>query len=114
LIRCGWEIRYKRVSIIYLENESLSCPNCFTEISYQCERKKNNIAVSKESVNCFEDYFEIYNVYQIRDMITDQQFKEMNITDEEMQFINLKCSNCYNPVGVKDTLNKYFIFFNAI
>jgi predicted nucleic-acid-binding Zn-ribbon protein len=78
--------------------------------------------VAKKAVNCFEDYFEIYDAEQVKTIVKEnikdlnlELFEEIGIDDgAEKQFINIKCSNCYNPVGVKDSLYKYYIFFNAI
>jgi hypothetical protein len=109
-----------------IESDTLSCPSCFNEIAYEYETKKYSLTVTKNAVNCFEDYFEIYNGEQLSNIVkenttgfngTKEQFNEIGISidnNTEKQFINLKCCNCYNPVGVRDSFNKYYIFFNAI
>lgn len=62
-----------------------------------------------------EDYLEIYDLNQLKDIISEEQFKELGIEEgDDRQFIKMNCINCGNPVGVKDAFNKYYIFFDAI
>jgi hypothetical protein len=70
--------------------------------------------MTKSEVNCIEDYSLIYDTDQLRSMVSEEQFKELNIDDEDIQFVDLRCSNCEEEVGVRDTFNKYYIFFNAL
>lgn len=111
----------KSKEYIILECDIISCPNCFTEISYESIKKENGIAIAKNAVNFFEDYFEIYNTDQLVDMIkesikniSDEQLKEIGIEDSEKQYISIKCGICYSELGIKDTFNKCYVFFNLI
>ncbi len=86
----------------------------------------NNLFTIEQFVNCFKDFFEIYNGQQVNEMIrnninnftaSSEQLAELGMDVQDVcsiEYVTIKCFNCYNIVGIYDTINKKYIIFNAI
>jgi hypothetical protein len=117
----------KSNSLVILGKTSLSCAACFSEICLNGSPVKglSDVSLTNQMVNCFQDYFEVYTVEQVKGIISEKMNKiseevegHLGLGDDEMkyrkEFSTMKCSNCYTLVGFFDCETVRYIVINAI
>lgn len=116
---CGYLDNNKQNS-----NEDLiqvSCSYCFHVLTINGIETEKGVIMCKKINDVFKDYSEMYNIDEVTSMVKEKAIKEKQLFNERelkektlKMFIGIKCIECSNLLGIKDSILDNYILFNCI